>query len=94
MTPQYLCELPVRLRKAVWWWAPANGADLCGASPQVIVGWFDPDEENVPFDMFAGGGGASAREGLIQQDEIGHLVDLRQKPVGKTATAGARNLPA
>src|SRR5512135_337100 len=44
--------------------------------------------------MPARGGGASARGGRIQQDEIGHFVDLRQKPVGNTTTAGAGNLPA
>jgi len=67
--------------------------DLCGTGPQVIGGWFDPNEEHVPFDMFARGGGASAREDLIQQDEIGHFIDLRQEPAGKRTTTGARNLP-
>ena len=61
---------------------------------QVIARWFDPDEQHVPFDMFAGGCGASAREGLIEQYKIGYLIDLRQKPVGKRATAAAGNLPA
>ena len=71
-----------------------QGAGLLGTSPQVVAGWFDPDEEHVPLDMFAGGRGASARKGLIQQFKIGHLIDLRQQPVGKTTTAGAGNLPA
>ena len=30
-------------------------------------------------------------EGMIQQYEVGHFIDLRQKPVGKTTTAGAVN---
>ena len=68
-----------------------QGAGLVGTSPQVVAGWFDPDEEHVPLDMFAGGRGASAREGLIQQFKIGHLIDLRQQPAGKTTTAGAGN---
>ena len=61
---------------------------------ELALGWFDPDEEHVPLDMFAGGRGASAREGLVQQFEISDLIDLRQKPVGKRATAAAGNLPA
>ena len=69
-----------------------GGAGLLGTSPQVIVGRFDSDEEHVPLDMFAGGGGPSAREGLIQQYEIGHLIDLRQEPVGKRTTAASRQL--
>jgi hypothetical protein len=43
--------------------------------------------------MFAGGGGARVREGLIQQSEAGHFGDLRQKPVGKRTTAGSGYLP-
>src|SRR5215469_2394829 len=43
--------------------------------------------------MFSGSGGAAARKRLIQQCEVGHLIDLRQKPVGKTTTAAAGNLP-
>ena len=66
---------------------------LLGASPQVFVGWFDSDEEHVPLDVFAGGGGAPAGERLIQQYEVGHFIDFRQKPVGKRTTAGAGNLP-
>ena len=58
------------------------------------LGWFNSDEEHVPLDVFAGGGGAPARESLIQQYEAGHFIDLRQKPVGKRATAAAGNLPA
>ena len=61
---------------------------------QVIAGWFHPDEQDVPFDMFTGSCWASAREDLIEQYEIGYLIDLRQKPVGKRATAAAGNLPA
>jgi hypothetical protein len=61
--------------------------------PQVIVGWSDADEVHVPFDMFARGGGASTRKGLIQQYEVRHLVHLRQEPVGKRPTAAAGNLP-
>lgn len=58
------------------------------------LGWLDADEEHIPFDMFAGSGGASTREGLLQQFEVSDLIDLRQQPVGKTATAGTGNLPA
>jgi len=65
-----------------------------GTSPQIIVDWFDADEEHVPLNMFARCGRPSTREGLIQQYEVGHLIDLRQKPVGKTTTAAAGNLPA
>ena len=61
---------------------------------ELALGWFDSDEEHVPMDMFAGGSGAPARERLIQQYEVGYLIDLRQKPVGKTATATTGNLPA
>jgi hypothetical protein len=46
--------LPIRLEER-----------LFGASPQVIVGRFDSDEQHVPVDMFAGSGWAPAREGLI-----------------------------
>jgi hypothetical protein len=45
------------------------------------------------MDMFAGGGRAPARERLIQQYEVGYLIDLRQKPVGKRTTAGSGDLP-
>lgn len=69
----------------------AEGAALIGTSPQISLAWFDPDEERVPLDMFAGGGGAPAREGLIWQYDVGHLIDLRQKPVGKRTTAGSGN---
>lgn len=58
------------------------------------LGWFDADEEHVPFDVFASCSRASAWERLVQQCEISDLIDLRQKPVGKTATAGTGNLPA
>ena len=44
--------------------------------------------------MFTGSCGASAREGLIEEYEIGHLINLRQEPVGKSATAATGNLPA
>lgn len=50
---------------------------LLGASLQLIVGWPDSYEKHVPLDMFAGGGGAPAREGLIQQYEVSHFIDLR-----------------
>lgn len=58
-----------------------EGAGLVGTSMQVIAGWFDPDEQQVPFDMFAGGCRASAREGLITHYKIGYLIDLGQKGV-------------
>jgi len=54
---------------------------------------FDADEEHIPFDVFAGGRGASAREGPIQQDEVGYFIDLRQEPVGKRTTARSGHLP-
>ena len=53
-------------------------AGLLGISLQVIVGWFDPDEEHVPLDMFTGAGRASARKSLIQQYKVGYFLDLRQ----------------
>jgi len=37
-------------------------AGLLGISPKVVVGWFGPDEEHVPLDMFTGAGRASARK--------------------------------
>ena len=61
---------------------------------ELALGWFDSDEEHVPLDMFAGGGGAPARECLIQRYEVGYFIDLRQKPVGKRTTAGSGFLPA
>ena len=66
---------------------------LFGASLQVIGGRFDSDEQHVPVDMFAGGGGAPAREGLLQQYEVGYLIDLRQKPVGKKTSTRSGHLP-
>ena len=62
-------------------------------SIELALGWFDGDEEHVPFDMFTGCSRAPAREGLVHQFEVSHLVDLRQKPVGKRTTAGTANLP-
>jgi hypothetical protein len=44
------------------------------------------------LNMFASGGGASTRKGLIQQNEVRHLIDLRQEPVGRLLRPG--NLPA
>jgi hypothetical protein len=60
----------------------------------MATGWLDADEEHIPFDMFAGGGGASARESLVQQHEVGDLIDLSQQPVGKRPTTGAGDLIA
>lgn len=68
----------------------AEGAGLNRTSPSVV--WFDPDEEHVPSDMFAGAGGAPAQESLIQPYDVGDLIDLRQKPAGKRTTAGAGEL--
>src|SRR4051794_13674871 len=61
---------------------------------ELALGWFDPDEEHIPVDVFTGCSLASAREGLVQQCEISDLIDLRQEPVGKRATAAAGKLPA
>ena len=44
--------------------------------------------------MFTGGGEASTRERLVQLFEVSDLIDLREQPVGKRATAAAGNLPA
>ena len=66
---------------------------LLGASPQVMVGRFNSDEEHAPLNMFAGGGGAPAREGLIQQYKVGYLIDLRQKLVGKRTSTRSGHLP-
>ena len=55
---------------------------------------FHADEEHVPFDMFTSRSRASTREGLVQHYEVSDLIELRQKPVGKTASAAAGNLPA
>src|SRR5215472_9240006 len=57
-------------------------------------GRFDSNEQHFPLDMFAGCCGPSAREGLVQYYKVADLINLRQKPVGKSATAGACNLPA
>jgi len=61
---------------------------------ELALGWFDADEEHVPFDVFTSCSWASTWERLVQQFEVSDLVDLRQKPVGKTAAAGTGNLPA
>ena len=58
----------------------------------MVIGRFDPDEQHIPFDMFARSSGPSSGEGLVQQHEIGNLMDLCQEPVGKGTTAGAGNL--
>ena len=64
-----------------------------GTSPQIIVGWSDADEEHVPLNMFARCGRPSTREGLVQQNEVCDLIDLRQKPIGNTTTAAASKVP-
>ena len=61
---------------------------------ELALGWFDSDEEHVPFDVFTGCSRASPGEGLVQQCEISDLIGLRQEPVGKRATTAAGNLPA
>lgn len=61
---------------------------------ELAFGRFHADEQHVPFDMFSSRSRASAREGLVEHYEVSNLVDLRQKPVGKTASAAAGNLPA
>lgn len=60
---------------------------------ELALGWFDAGEEHIPFDVFTSCSRASTREGLVQQYEVSDLVDLRQEPVGKRATAAAGNLP-
>ena len=37
---------------------------------ELALGWFDSDEEHVPFDVFTGCRRASAREGLVHQFEV------------------------
>jgi hypothetical protein len=59
-----------------------------------FLGWFDADEEHIPFDVFAGCRRASTRECLVHQFEVSDFVDLRQEPVGEGTTAAATNLPA
>jgi len=61
---------------------------------QLAVGWFDADEEHIPFDVFTSCSRASTRERLVHQFEVSDFVDLRQKPVGKRTTAGTGNLKA
>ena len=61
---------------------------------ELALGWFDADEEHIPFDVLSSCSWTSAGECLIQQVEISDLIDLRQEPIGKTATAGTGNLPA
>ena len=58
----------------------------------MISGWFDSDEERVPFEMFAGSGRPASRKDLIQQLEVSDLIRLHQDPVGKGTTTGAANL--
>jgi len=60
---------------------------------ELALGWFDADEEHIPFDVFTGCRRASAWEGLVHQFEVSDLVDLRQEPVGERPTAAAGNLP-
>ena len=43
-----------------------GGSGLLGTSVQVVAGWFHPDEQHVPCDMFTGSCGASAGEDLIE----------------------------
>lgn len=50
---------------------------------ELALGWFDTEEEHIPFDVFASCSRASTREGLVQQFEVGDLIDLRQEPVGR-----------
>ena len=59
----------------------------------LALGWFDADEEHIPFDVFTGYRWAPTREGLVHQFEVSNLVDLRQEPVGEGTTAAAANLP-
>ena len=61
---------------------------------ELALGWFDADEKHIPFDVFTSCSWTSTEERLVQQLEVGDLIDLRQKPVGKTATSGTGNLPA
>ena len=65
---------------------------LGGACLRVIGGWFHSDEQYLPFQMFAGGGGPPSRKSLIQQLEVNDLIRLHQDPVGQAATTGAAYL--
>jgi len=60
---------------------------------ELALGWFDADEEHIPFDVFTSWSRASTRECLVHQFEIGNLIDLRQEPIGEGTTAAAINLP-
>jgi quercetin dioxygenase-like cupin family protein len=49
---------------------------------QLAVGWFDADEEHIPFDVFTSCSRASTRERLVHQFEVSDFVDLRQSQLG------------
>ena len=45
---------------------------------ELALGWFNADEEHIPFDVFTGCRRASAREGLVADVSVasGHSVFL------------------
>ncbi len=43
-----------------------EGVGLLRTGVQITTGWFDPDQQHVPFDVFTGSCRASAREDLIE----------------------------
>ena len=75
--PLLRCVLSAKVRKA-W-----TGDDSAGC----IVARFDPEEQLVPFVMFAGGRGATAGKGLVEQLCIGDLVGFHPAPVGERTAA-------
>ena len=48
----------------------------------LALGWFDTEEEHIPFDVFASCSRASTRERLVHQFEVSDFVDLRQSQLG------------
>lgn len=51
-----------------------------------------PDEDLIPFVMFAGGGWPAAGEGLVENLETANLVNFHPAPIGKATAALAGDL--
>ena len=66
------CELSAGVRKA----------GIEAIQPGRVIRGFGPEEEFVPFVVFAGSRGADAREGLVEQLCIGDVVDFHPAPLG------------